>query len=80
VQFSPTSASQPWSQTSNGLIGQTLSTATKTVDLALFVFSEQSLANLLETNHQQGVQVRGLIDPVLPIAITVKRWICWESL
>nr|WP_041780953.1 DUF655 domain-containing protein [Allocoleopsis franciscana] len=63
VQFSPTSATQPWSQTSNGLIGQTLSTATKTVDLALFVFSEQSLANLLETNHQQGVQVRGLIDP-----------------
>jgi competence ComEA-like helix-hairpin-helix protein len=63
VQFSPTSATQPWSQTSNGLIGQTLSTATKTVDLALFVFSEQSLANLLETHHQQGVQVRGLIDP-----------------
>ena len=63
VQFSPTSTTQPWSQTSNGLIGQTLSTATKTVDLALFVFSEQSLANLLETNHQQGVQVRGLIDP-----------------
>lgn len=63
VQFSPTSSTQPWSQTSNGLIGQTLSTATKTVDLALFVFSEQSLANLLETNHQQGVQVRGLIDP-----------------
>ncbi|MBD2017172.1 DUF655 domain-containing protein [Microcoleus sp. FACHB-53] len=63
VQFSPTSATQPWSQTSNGLIGQTLSTATKTVDLALFVFSEQSLANLLETHHQQGVQIRGLIDP-----------------
>ncbi|MBD2125544.1 DUF655 domain-containing protein [Microcoleus sp. ZQ-A2] len=63
VQFSPTSATQPWSQTSNGLIGQTLSTANKTIDLALFVFSEQSLANLLETHHQQGVQVRGLIDP-----------------
>lgn len=63
VQFSPMSPTQPWSQTSNGLIGKTLSTATKTINLALFVFSEQRLANILETNHQQGIQVQALIDP-----------------
>lgn len=63
VQFSPTSATQLWSQSSNGLIGKTLSTATQTIDLALFVFSEQRLADVLETSHQQGVQIKALIDP-----------------
>lgn len=63
VQFSPTSPTLPWSHSSNGLIGATLNSATKSVDLALFVFSEQRLANILETDHQKGVQVRALIDP-----------------
>ncbi len=62
VQFSPTSATQLWSQSSNGLISKTLSTATHTVDMALFDFSEQRLASILEKGHQQGVQVRALID------------------
>ena len=63
VQFSPTPATQLWSHSSNGLIGKTLSTATQTIDLALFVFSEQRLADVLETSHQQGVQIKALIDP-----------------
>lgn len=63
VQFSPTSATQLWSQSSNGLIGKTLSTAAKTVDMALFVFSEQPLANILETEHQKSVQIRTLMEP-----------------
>jgi phosphatidylserine/phosphatidylglycerophosphate/cardiolipin synthase-like enzyme len=63
VQFSPTSSSRPWSQSGNGLIAKTLSTAQRSVNLALFVFSEQRLANVLETKHEQGVQVRALIDP-----------------
>ncbi len=62
VQFSPTSATQLWSHSSNGLISKTLSTATHTVDMALFDFSEQRLASILEKGHQQGVQVRALID------------------
>jgi len=62
VQFSPTSASLPWQQSTNGLIGRALSVATRTADAALFVFSDQNLSNVLETRHQQGVQVRGLID------------------
>lgn len=62
VQFSPTSPTVPWSQSSNGLIGEVLNAATQSVDLALFVFSDQRLANILETTHQQKVQIRALID------------------
>ena len=63
VHFSPTSPTEPWSISSNGLIAKTLSTSTKTVDLALFVFSDQQLANILEERHHQNVQVRALIAP-----------------
>ncbi|AFY45014.1 DUF655 domain-containing protein [Nostoc sp. PCC 7107] len=62
VQFSPASPTQPWSKTSNGLIGEHLNSATKSIDLALFVFSEQQLANILEQRHQQSVGIRALID------------------
>ncbi|MDB9502853.1 phospholipase D-like domain-containing protein [Spirulina major CS-329] len=63
VHFSPTSPSEPWEMSSNGLIARTLSAANQSVDLALFVFSEQAIANTLATRHQQGTQVRVLIDP-----------------
>lgn len=63
VQFSPTSTTVPWEETSNGLIGKALNTATKSTDMALFVFSEQRLVNMLETKHQGGVEIRALIDP-----------------
>ncbi|MEH2161193.1 MAG: DUF655 domain-containing protein [Nostoc sp.] len=63
VQFSPTSPTQSWSNSSNGLIGKTLDSATKSVDMALFVLSDQRLANILENRHQQSVQIRALIEP-----------------
>lgn len=63
VQFSPTAKAIPWEQSSNGLIGRTLNNARQTVDMALFVFSEQKLADILETNQQQGVTIRALVDP-----------------
>ncbi|MBC1223734.1 DUF655 domain-containing protein [Nostoc sp. UCD121] len=63
VQFSPTSPTEPWSNSSNGLIGKTLDSATKSVEMALFVFSDQRLANILENRHQQNVQIRALIEP-----------------
>ena len=62
VQFSPTSSRLPWEQSVNGLIQRTLDKATQTVDMMLFVFSEQPLSDTLEAKHQQGVQVRALID------------------
>ncbi|MGC1246038.1 MAG: phospholipase D-like domain-containing protein [Spirulinaceae cyanobacterium] len=63
VQFSPTSPSQPWQSSSNGLIAKTLASSTESVNLALFVFTEQQLVNVLETRHKQGVEVSSLIDP-----------------
>jgi competence ComEA-like helix-hairpin-helix protein len=63
VQFSPTSPSLPWSQSSNGLIGKTLSQATKSIALALFVFSDQQLVDRLEPMHTQGTEIKALIDP-----------------
>lgn len=62
VQFSPTSPTKPWEESSNGLIGKTLNKATRSVNMALFVFSEQRLVNILENNHQRSVQIRALID------------------
>nr|WP_224095403.1 phospholipase D-like domain-containing protein [Nostoc sp. MS1] len=62
VHFSPTSPTLPWSQSSNGLIDKTLKSAKKSVDMALFVFSEQRLANTLEQVHQQDISIRALID------------------
>lgn len=63
VQFSPTSPTIPWNQSSNGLIGKILNSSNQSVDLALFDFSDQRLANILEQDNQKGVQVRALIDP-----------------
>ncbi|RCJ38349.1 competence protein ComE [Nostoc minutum NIES-26] len=63
VQFSPNSPTLPWSNSTNGLIGKTLNSANKSIDMALFVFSEQRLANILENRHQESVSIRALIDP-----------------
>lgn len=63
VQFSPTSGKRPWSQSGNGLIGRSLQQAQRSIQFALFVFSDQQLSNLLETSSQRGVQIQGLIDP-----------------
>jgi phosphatidylserine/phosphatidylglycerophosphate/cardiolipin synthase-like enzyme len=63
VQFSPTSPTQPWAKSVNGLIAKTLSQATQQVNLALFVFSEQPISNQLWTVSQRGVPIRTLIDP-----------------
>ncbi|MEL6261966.1 MAG: phospholipase D-like domain-containing protein [Cyanobacteria bacterium J06626_6] len=63
LQFSPVSASKPWEQSVNGLIARTLSQATQSVDMALFVFSDQKIANQLETQVKAGTALRALIDP-----------------
>ena len=63
VNLSPISPTEPWGDSANGLISKTLSASKKTVDLALFVFSDQQLANILEERHDQNVQVRALIEP-----------------
>ena len=62
VQFSPVTARLPWQQSPNGLIDRTLANAKTSVNLALFVFSAQQLANTLEAKSQQGVGIRALVD------------------
>jgi len=49
----------------NGLafIERVLATAREKVDMALFVFSDQGIANRLETLARRGVKVRLLVDP-----------------
>ncbi|MBE7380865.1 MAG: competence protein ComE [Leptolyngbya sp. SIO1E4] len=62
VQFSPVSDSEPWSKSVNGLIGKTLQQANHSVDLALFVFSDQRISDRLARKSQAGVTVQALID------------------
>ncbi|NDJ16700.1 competence protein ComE [Myxacorys almedinensis A] len=63
VQFSPSSSTRPWAQTTNGLISQTLVKAKQSIKLALFVFSDQPLVNALEPLSDRGVQIQALIEP-----------------
>ena len=63
VQFSPSSAKVPWEETTNGLIASILGQATQSIDLALFVFSEQELADEIAAKNQPGIAIRALIEP-----------------
>ncbi len=62
VKFSPQSPSKPWSQSTNGLISQTLNQAQQRIDLALFVFSDQGIADTLARKSQAGVTLQALVD------------------
>ncbi|MFM7219581.1 MAG: phospholipase D-like domain-containing protein [Nodosilinea sp.] len=63
LQFSPTSSTLAWADSVNGLIGRTLSRARHSLNLALFVFSDQGLSNQIQAVSQRGVSVKALIDP-----------------
>ncbi|TVP62341.1 MAG: competence protein ComE [Leptolyngbya sp. LCM1.Bin17] len=63
VQFSPTSRTIPWAESVNGLIAKTLGQASRTIHLALFVFSEQAISDQLWPLAQRGVHIKTLIDP-----------------
>jgi phosphatidylserine/phosphatidylglycerophosphate/cardiolipin synthase-like enzyme len=62
IHFSPSAKSQDWATTTNGLIGQVLSRSKSQTDLALFVFSEPQLSDVLEASSARQVPVRLLID------------------
>jgi competence ComEA-like helix-hairpin-helix protein len=63
VQFSPASSKIDWQNTANGLIANLLAQAEQSIDLALFVFSEQALVNAIEPQSQKGILIRALIEP-----------------
>ncbi|MFB6276205.1 MAG: phospholipase D-like domain-containing protein [Halothece sp.] len=62
VHFSPTSRTKSWSETSNGFIGDQLREASNALNLALFVFSDQKIVNILRQKHKKDVPVKALID------------------
>lgn len=65
VQFSPTSRFRMWKETVNGLIADELSKANHSAHLALFVFSEQRISNVLQekTLDNPKMSFKLLIEP-----------------
>ncbi len=63
VKFSPDSSKENWQLTSNGLISNILNQAIISINLALFVFSDQNISNTLERKNNQGIKIKSLIDP-----------------
>jgi competence ComEA-like helix-hairpin-helix protein len=63
LKFSPNSPTQPWNLTTNGLIGETVGKTLNNIDLALFVFSEQKIADILQQKYHNNATIRVLIDP-----------------
>lgn len=63
VQFSPTSRRRDWADSTNGTIAATVAQARASADLALFVFSEQAIADALDQARSGGARIRALIDP-----------------
>lgn len=63
VQFSPTSQRYHWEESVNGLIASQLMKAKKSIKAALFVFSDQNLADVMEERHEAGVDIGVIIEP-----------------
>jgi phosphatidylserine/phosphatidylglycerophosphate/cardiolipin synthase-like enzyme len=63
VQFGGVSVQAGFEASLGGLIARTLAAARSTVDFALFVFSEQHIADTLRERVSRGVRVRGLVEP-----------------
>jgi phosphatidylserine/phosphatidylglycerophosphate/cardiolipin synthase-like enzyme len=63
IQFSPTAKKYGWENSTNGLIAEQLSSAKKSSDAALFVFSEQKIVDAMQSSHEKGMNSRTLIDP-----------------
>jgi phosphatidylserine/phosphatidylglycerophosphate/cardiolipin synthase-like enzyme len=64
VQFSPTSKSLGFDASTSGLIDRSLQRAQKSVDMALFVFSEQRFSDTLQKHTQKfPLRIRLLVEP-----------------
>ncbi|MGD1901766.1 MAG: phospholipase D-like domain-containing protein [Geitlerinemataceae cyanobacterium] len=63
VRFSPSSAWIEEAATTNGLIAAAIARAKRRIDIALFVFSSQPIADALRIRNRGGIEVRALIDP-----------------
>ena len=62
LQFAPTSRKQDWHSSTNGLIAKTIAKGKESIKLALFVFSEQKIADTLQQKQEQGIEIQGVFD------------------
>jgi phosphatidylserine/phosphatidylglycerophosphate/cardiolipin synthase-like enzyme len=64
VQFSPAPKRIPFEATANGLISRVVGGATRSVDMALFVFSSQEIVDALEraAMNYPSLHIRGIFD------------------
>lgn len=63
VQFSPTSRRYQWEESVNGLMASYLAKARKSVKAALYVFSDQMLADTLQKSQDAGAEIGVIIEP-----------------
>ncbi|MEM9568057.1 MAG: phospholipase D-like domain-containing protein [Cyanobacteria bacterium P01_E01_bin.34] len=63
VHFSPAGAEVSYALTSGGEIDRALARASSSVDLALFVFSDRTIAERLQLLRDRGLNIRGVFDP-----------------
>lgn len=62
IQFSPTSQRQNWVESTNGQIAKALSSAKKTINAALFVYSDQKLSDVIQARAKTGVKTSFLVE------------------
>lgn len=63
IQFSPTSQRYNWEESVNGLIASHLSKANRSIQAALFVFSDQKLSEVMQSRQNAGAQVGVMMEP-----------------
>ncbi|WP_339367507.1 phospholipase D-like domain-containing protein [Thalassoporum mexicanum] len=62
VKFSPNRRATDWLDTSNGLIYRAIARAQSSVNIAMYVFTEPKIGNLLEELDQQAIEIGVLVD------------------
>jgi phosphatidylserine/phosphatidylglycerophosphate/cardiolipin synthase-like enzyme len=63
IKFSPDPIDTAREQTSNGLIATAIAGTKNSVDMALFVYSDQFISTMLEERQRENVQIRALVSP-----------------
>jgi phosphatidylserine/phosphatidylglycerophosphate/cardiolipin synthase-like enzyme len=63
IKFSPDPIDTAREQTSNGLIATAIAGTKNSVDMALFVYSDQFISTILEERQRENVQIRALVSP-----------------
>lgn len=62
IKFSPDPEDTPREQTSSGLISTAIAGTKQSVDMALFVYSDQFISTILGERQRDNVQIRTLVD------------------